>query len=265
MALRLAISSEPAEARSEARVRVLEAGELTIGRHADNDWALPSRHVSRHHCIIRGAGGQYWLTDTSSNGVYVDDDEHPVGRDNTVTLRPGQRLRLGDYELVVEIAGAGARPAPDFTAIEDPALRAEGPVAPVQDFAGAPLPGEERTYWGAGSEPPQEGFRRFDPFAPPPDAGSRSPDLERAHPSGDHFEPPQPAAPPPAGPPAPPSPDPPPRLPDNLADLLASPPPPAPPAAAPPLPGTSEPPPGAAPPPPADVPATPDPPEPRGG
>jgi predicted component of type VI protein secretion system len=47
--------------------------------------------------------GNYYLLDTSSNGVYINDGSAPLGRRNAYALRDGDRLRLGDYQLTVSI------------------------------------------------------------------------------------------------------------------------------------------------------------------
>jgi predicted component of type VI protein secretion system len=43
------------------------------------------------------------MADTSSNGVYVNDEEKPLGRGNPRRLFNGDRLRMGDFEFVVTL------------------------------------------------------------------------------------------------------------------------------------------------------------------
>ena len=43
------------------------------------------------------------VVDTSTNGVYVNDGEQPVGRGNPQRLFTGDRIRIGEYEMSVEI------------------------------------------------------------------------------------------------------------------------------------------------------------------
>src|SRR5262245_6602282 len=52
----------------------LGVGATTVGRHPDNDVVLPSRYVSRRHCVIRTApDGSCVIHDLGSAvGVYVD-------------------------------------------------------------------------------------------------------------------------------------------------------------------------------------------------
>lgn len=47
---------------------------VSIGRHADNHFALADPYISGHHCVITFEDGQTWVTDRgSSNGTFIDD------------------------------------------------------------------------------------------------------------------------------------------------------------------------------------------------
>jgi len=91
-----------------------EGRRLSIGRAADNDWTLqdPDLVISGHHCHIDAQGGQYLLTDTSTNGVFIASER--VGRGLSRALRHGDLITIGDYEICVDIeplGGFGAPPA----------------------------------------------------------------------------------------------------------------------------------------------------------
>jgi len=77
----------------------------SIGRAPDNDWILPDtkRIVSGHHCEIEYRNGGYWVKDISTNGVFVNDADVPASQSGPVQLTDGDRLRLGDYEIVVSV------------------------------------------------------------------------------------------------------------------------------------------------------------------
>src|SRR5688572_26025355 len=79
----------------------------TIGRSLENDWALPDgqRFLSSRHASIDFRSGSFYIVDTSTNGVYVNDSDQPVGRGNPQRLFTGDRLRIGEYEMSVEITG----------------------------------------------------------------------------------------------------------------------------------------------------------------
>ena len=77
----------------------------TIGRSLESDWVLPDgqRYLSSRHASIDFRSGSYYVVDTSTNGVYVNDGEQPVGRGNPQRLFTGDRIRIGEYEMSVEI------------------------------------------------------------------------------------------------------------------------------------------------------------------
>jgi type VI secretion system protein len=109
---------------------VFGVGGGTIGRSQDNDWVLPDpqRYLSAHHARVQFRHGAYYLFDTSTNGVFVNDGTVPLGRRNDYPLRSGDRLRLGDYEIAVSIDSETGE-APEASEIFP--LRPEG-------MAGAP-------------------------------------------------------------------------------------------------------------------------------
>jgi type VI secretion system FHA domain protein len=105
MAIKLRVISDHYRELGENRTRVFGVNGGTIGRAPDNDWVLPDpkRIVSGHHFEIEYRNGAYWLRDTSTNGVYVNEAEEPVGAGGSVELQDGDRLRVGDYELIVSV------------------------------------------------------------------------------------------------------------------------------------------------------------------
>lgn len=109
MSLLLTLEQGPrAQAVRQTR---LEAGELVIGRSADADWQIddPDMFVSRAHCKIVAGQDGYFVTDTSSSGLFIDNAGSPLGAGNSVQLQNGMRLRLGDYVLWVELQEAGVQ------------------------------------------------------------------------------------------------------------------------------------------------------------
>ena len=81
-----------------ARRVALTASITRIGREDDNDIALTSAKVHRYHAVLeRTDDGDFVLSDMSGpdgNGVYVDGERH-----RRVTLKPGQRIGIGDVRL----------------------------------------------------------------------------------------------------------------------------------------------------------------------
>ena len=108
MPLELKIVSEHADLVGDDAVREYHEGGGTIGRSLQNDWILPDpdRFISGRHAVIDFKGGIYYLADTSSNGVYVNNEMEPIGKGNPRRLFDGDRLRLGDFEIQVAIEQA---------------------------------------------------------------------------------------------------------------------------------------------------------------
>ena len=105
MALQLEIISEHREIVGDDAVREFVEDGGTIGRSLNNDWILPDpdKYISGKHAAIDYKGGVYYLADLSANGVYVNDEDEPIGKGNPRRLFNGDRLRLGDFEIIVSI------------------------------------------------------------------------------------------------------------------------------------------------------------------
>ncbi len=84
----------------------LQAGENGAGREPDNPIHLPSRRVSRRHCVFTVQDGRVFVRDLgSANGVVVEGR-----RVHEAELQHGQRLQLGDFLLALD-ASAAQQPA----------------------------------------------------------------------------------------------------------------------------------------------------------
>jgi type VI secretion system FHA domain protein len=105
MALRLSVVSDHRRLLGDRSSIVLGASGATIGRSASNDWVLPDplRYVSARHARIACRDGQYFLEDLSTNGVYVNEDDQPLGKDVARQLRSGDLLRVGEYQVIVAL------------------------------------------------------------------------------------------------------------------------------------------------------------------
>jgi type VI secretion system FHA domain protein len=105
MALRLSVVSNHRRLLGDRSSIVLGPSGATIGRSTSNDWVLPDplRYVSARHARIACRDGQYFLEDLSTNGVYVNEDDQPLGKDVARQLRSGDLLRVGEYQVVVAL------------------------------------------------------------------------------------------------------------------------------------------------------------------
>ena len=166
MPLTLRISGSQTALPADRSMHVFGVGGGRIGRASDNDWVLPDRRrlLSNHHAVVRQRGGRWMITDTSSNGTFLNEDLSPLGRDNSRPLRDGDRLRIGEYEMDVGISpdsAAGTRYTGSFVtethADQDFALATHGdlgaeldlrhllsdPTTPPDDTPPPPSPGAD--------------------------------------------------------------------------------------------------------------------------
>ena len=109
MTLRLQIISRHRQSLGDRGAMEFGQNGGTIGRSLESDWVLPDgqRYLSSRHAAIDFRSGSYYVVDTSTNGVYVNDSEQPVGRGNPQRLFTGDRIRIGEYEMSVEITAVG--------------------------------------------------------------------------------------------------------------------------------------------------------------
>jgi len=107
MPLQLRILGDKGNRLGELQSRTFAACGGTIGRAPDNDWAIPdpNRYLSSRHAMIDFQAGAYYLVDTSRNGVYINGADTPVGKGHPQRLFDGDRLRMGDLDIKVEITG----------------------------------------------------------------------------------------------------------------------------------------------------------------
>ena len=77
----------------------------TIGRNSGNTLVLvdPKKFISGQHAIIDYQNTGYFITDTSTNGVLINNATGPVGKGNSAKLIDGDQLRIGEYIIVVNI------------------------------------------------------------------------------------------------------------------------------------------------------------------
>ncbi len=120
MALQLRIISDHRRLLGDRSTAVFDGAGGNIGRSTDNDWVLPDpqRYVSAHHARVHFRDGLYILEDTSTNGVFINDEDRPVAKRGPHVLQNGDIIRFGEYQVVAMVesrpAGneAAAAPAP---------------------------------------------------------------------------------------------------------------------------------------------------------
>ena len=96
------------------QTRTLQGGTLSVGRGRGNEGVLaaPDGHLSKTHCMISLEGGRTYLTDLSTNGMFVNGAREATRRDSRLELTDGDSFRLGDYLIsVATLPDAVARPS----------------------------------------------------------------------------------------------------------------------------------------------------------
>ena len=105
---------------------------ISIGRASDCSIPIKDRYLSRKHAEIIANGNGWILKDLgSANGTYLNGSR--VERDEQ--LKTGDRIRLGDTEIVFETA---ERSTDRFIAVADKTSASPTIAIPVNDIADAP-------------------------------------------------------------------------------------------------------------------------------
>ncbi len=197
MTLTLSVLRCPDQVAPETRE--LRGGEFSIGRGNENDWVLadPERHLSKRHCVLAFRAGTWQLADLSTNGTFLNREAEPIGPGAPRTLRDGDRLRLGPYEIEARIAEEAEQFSPSIA----PARRMPQPADPFGDdpFAAVLGPAGGQPFGGAATADQRPAFALppdFDPLAPDPaEEPFAGPVMADHGPSvEDAFRPPQPTS-----------------------------------------------------------------------
>ncbi|WP_395678953.1 type VI secretion system-associated FHA domain protein TagH [Inquilinus sp.] len=118
--------------------RQVGGGEFTIGRGTECNWVLPDpeRVLSKRHCVVAFDGAAWQVTDTSTNGTFLNTTSDRLETDAPRVLRDGDRLVFGAYEIEAVFDRAPSAPVPMTTA-----ERPQAPQTPAEDrLTGDPFP-----------------------------------------------------------------------------------------------------------------------------
>jgi type VI secretion system protein len=105
MRLVLAVVGENAEPLGRDAKRAFGPEGGSLGRGVSCAWQLPdpTNTLSANHAMIAHNGLGFTVTDTSTNGVYINAVDVPLGRGNTAPLADGDMLYLANYVIAVSI------------------------------------------------------------------------------------------------------------------------------------------------------------------
>ena len=86
----------------------LEGASAVIGRSDANDWVLPDgdKILSSRHAELTLVMDKYYITDVSTNGVFINESTKPLGKGNRHALTTGEQIILGEYVIKVVIESA---------------------------------------------------------------------------------------------------------------------------------------------------------------
>ena len=173
MSITFTITNQPAAVPGQELSHTFTEGG-TLGRTRTCDWVLidASRFISGKHAVVSEQNGVYQVTDTSTNGIFINDSKVPLGKGNNAVLNNGDILKIGEYVIKVTINGAQAAAAPS------PLGQSANPTPGV--FGSPPSPGDRIVAGGLEEEPvdvldlfskPQKAVPQKPVMQPPSDSG----------------------------------------------------------------------------------------------
>lgn len=150
MPLKLRVISDHHKVLGPQRSRLFGVTGGTIGRAPDNDWVLPDTNhfISGRHATVTFSAGAWLIEDTSRNGVYLNGSETPLSETGPAILTDGDRLRIGEYEVLVTIDdnsdfspdASGQIPIPAALRAPAAARQSRAQLAPARQSAARPEP-----------------------------------------------------------------------------------------------------------------------------
>lgn len=102
--MKLFLSVTSTTANFDRSLTLNEEG-ATLGRLEDNTLVLPDakKYISGHHAVIKYRAPDYFITDTSTNGVLINQSTIPLGNGNSIKLNDGDQLHINDYVITVKM------------------------------------------------------------------------------------------------------------------------------------------------------------------
>ncbi len=138
MPLIVTITNAPDSVNLTESTKTFDEQGGSLGRGKDNVWVLddPERFLSSCHCQFSCESGQFYITDVSTNGTFLNGSVNPMGKGTKLPLNDGDGFELGDYSFSVNIS-AGTQQA--FGVSADPFGNANAePNTAMDDIFSAP-------------------------------------------------------------------------------------------------------------------------------
>jgi len=104
-------SGQGSDAPAPMQMTLEQDAKLIIGRGAQANWVLAdaNKHISAVHCLVEGKGDDFFLTDKSTNGTFVNGDSKRI--DGPHKLASGDTLKIGPFQIRVSLIGIARSPA----------------------------------------------------------------------------------------------------------------------------------------------------------
>lgn len=168
-----------------------------IGRSTECDWVIPdqTRHLSGRHAIVSYEAGQFYITDISTNGIYLNGPT-PLTRNVAMPLRDEDRLLMGEIQLRVRVLMEYRQPQPPqlLPAVDgdgsEPGMASRPRLKPhLQSVAAVPQLPVIGSRTGSGPRPSLKPVEEPEPVSPPapvlptvigPAATAQEPAIENA-------------------------------------------------------------------------------------
>lgn len=150
--------------QSPLSARFDEAGG-TVGRAVENLFSLPDeeKFVSRHHANISWQNGVFLYQDVSTSGTLLS-GENRLLQYESVPLADGDRLRIGEYDVLVRIEAVSPPPGHGFSAVLDGLPECSRTVLQIpleDDLSPFTVPGESTLNPRSGFAPADQSIPSF--------------------------------------------------------------------------------------------------------
>ncbi|HDZ58011.1 MAG TPA: type VI secretion system-associated FHA domain protein TagH [Pseudomonas xinjiangensis] len=145
-----------------------------IGRAEDCDWVIPDRKrvVSGRHAQVSYRDGSFFLTDTSSNGIQLKDNDAKLPKGQAHRIEHGSVFCLGEFEIRARLiqdpaiyASDLGRPESSGSVIPDDAFLELDPISALDQQELASAEGDDLGLLGSypkESASPQQDYARLD-------------------------------------------------------------------------------------------------------
>jgi type VI secretion system FHA domain protein len=174
MKLTLSITAAPSDSALTGQQFVIDQNPASLGRKPDNQCQLPDseRIISSHHATINLVDQQFILTDTSTNGTFVNGSAIAL----PTPLKSGDIINIGKYSFSTNISSAQTSSTGPGSFLDE--LNPAGAdIAPLS----APQKDDLASLFsaGTGTPPPPSAFDDIAPASNIPPQSNAADDLDR--------------------------------------------------------------------------------------